>query len=124
LDAPAVVLEPRERAAARVVVVVDGEQAWWLRAGEGPSYEFYEGMREDRYALLKRLVKAVVSGEYEHRWEERSHRFLLMPWRRRTVPVWVATFGVGADSVFTEHYTNPLAADDLDHRRFAPYLAR
>jgi hypothetical protein len=120
-DAPAIVLAPRERAAARVVVEVHGHDLWWLSAGDGPGFEFYVGMREDRYALLKRLVRAVVRGDYEHLWEERSQRLLLMPWRHRTRPVWVAAFGRGRDVIATEHYTDPRGKDPA-HRRFAPYL--
>jgi hypothetical protein len=64
-DGPVVVLTPRNRAAARVVVEVQGEALWWLDAADGPGYEAYAGTPEDRYALLKRLVEAVVRGAPE-----------------------------------------------------------
>ena len=120
-DAPAIVLTPREPAAARVVAEVQDGDLWWLSAGDGPGFELHAGMREDRYVLLERLVKAVVSGDYEHGWEERGQRLLLTPWRRRRRAVWVATFGRGRDAVATRHQIDRRGVDPA-HRRFAPYL--
>jgi hypothetical protein len=120
-DAPAVVLTPRNPTAARLIVEVQAEDLWWLSAGDGPPFEFAVGMREDRYSLLKRLVHAVVSGQYEYGWEHRHRRLLLRPWRRRTVRVWVATFGPDGHPVTTEHWADPRGKDPA-RRSFAAYM--
>jgi hypothetical protein len=108
--APEVALRPSDPAAAHVTVLVEGERSWWLRAGEGPEFEFYKGMRGDPHVLLGRLIESVVAGDYEHRLERRARR-----------SVWIATFGSGSDAVTTEHHSRPTPADVYERRRFAAY---
>jgi allophanate hydrolase subunit 1 len=59
-DCPAIVLTPRKRDAARLVVEVHDEKLWRLTAGDGPGYEFYEGMEEPWDVRLAGMVRPVV----------------------------------------------------------------
>jgi hypothetical protein len=120
-DCPVVVLTPRRAASARVTVEVQDVEQWWLAAGGGPGYELYAGMQRDRYALLRKLVAAVVAGQYEDGWEQRRQRLLLRPWRHRVVHLWIARFGAGPDAEATVHHTRP-EENDRSHRRFEPYV--
>jgi hypothetical protein len=119
-DAPVVVLAPRNEAAARVTIEVQHGEVWWLQGADGPGFEFYAGMREDRYALVRTLVRAVIAGEYEYGWEQRHQRLLLRPWRRRSVSVRVARFGSQPEPITTEHWIGAEGRDPGYHR-FEPY---
>ena len=120
-DWPVVVLKPREPAAARVRVEIGDPEEWVLSAGDGPPFEFYAGMREDRDALLTKLVAAVVRGDYEHGYETESFRRWLPPWTRKEYPVRVARFGVGEDAIRTGE-TGAGVPPPTPTRHFEPYM--
>ena len=65
-DALVVVLDPANPRAARLVIEVQDAEQWWLSAADGPPYEFYPGMK-GHFQCLRRLVEAVVAGDYEQR---------------------------------------------------------
>jgi hypothetical protein len=119
-DCPVVVLSPRRATAARVTVEIHDREQWVLAGADGPGFEFYAGMRQDRYALLRKLVRAIVTGDFEYGWQERRVRRLLRPWSHRVVKVWVARYGSGADAEITEHWART-EGEDLMHRRFHSY---
>jgi hypothetical protein len=102
-DALVIALRPQNPKAAEIVVEVHDESTWYLFAGAGPSYEFYPGMPEERYAHLQELVSAVVMGRYEHGREERKRRSLLRPWMESAVPAWFATFHTSRGAITTTH---------------------
>ena len=121
-DWPVVLLNPRRPSAARVTVEIQDLDQWWLAGADGPGYELYAGMQRDWYALLGKLVRAIVAGHYEYGWQERRRRLLLLrPWRHRAVHVWVARFGRGEDAESTVHQTLAEGKDHA-HHRFDAYL--
>lgn len=65
-DCPVVVLTPTNPEAPSVVVEVQQDELWWVNTDDGPGTELYVGMKEDRYAVLRSLIRAVVAGDYRH----------------------------------------------------------
>jgi len=121
-DTLAVVLSPRYPQAARVVVEIQDRGEWWLTAGDGPGVELHAGMREDRFAALTDLVRAVVAGRYGHGWEQRRRRMLLRPWRHRVDDVWVAR--IAPHRSVAEQWGSQRHGAPLGTVRFAPYASR
>ena len=122
-ECPVVVLTPRNRSAAELRIEVQDHGVWWLSAGGGPGLEFPDESLDERAALLRELVKAVVRGDYESGVETRTRRALLPPWRREQVRVRVARFFIDDhDPLDVEHWPS----QSLEARpvtRFAPYDA-
>jgi hypothetical protein len=115
-DCPVVVLDPANPDAASVVVELQGDELWWLNTGDGPGTEFYAGMKEDRYELLGRLVRAVVAGDYRHGpCVDEQRRLLRSP---RQVHGWFETFDTDQGPQTSRHFGREVPRQE---RRFAPY---
>lgn len=119
-DCPVVILEPANPAAARVAVEVQDGPTWMLMAGGGPPYEFF-GSTEDWEPRLSALVRCVVTGQYEHRWEAHQRPRLLW-WSGGLRYALVARYGSGPDAVTTTHWRTPDERPDLTPVRFDAYL--
>jgi hypothetical protein len=115
-DCPVVVLSPLDPDAARVVVEVQDQELWWVNTDAGPGTELYAGMKDDRYALLGALVRAVVAGRYFHGPCTESVRGLL---RTRRLTGWTETYITDDGQFASRHF----GLDDVPgvERRFAPY---
>jgi hypothetical protein len=111
-----VVLSPLDPEAARVVVEVQDRELWWMNTDAGPGTELHAGMKDDRYALLGALVRAVVAGRYFHGPYTEAVRGLF---RTRRLTGWTETF-ITDDGPFTSKH---FGLDDVPgvERRFAPY---
>jgi hypothetical protein len=118
-DNPAIVLTPRRRDAARVVIEVHGDEDWWVTAGDGPGTELYAGIERqhgDRYALLEALVRAVVDGRFRH--GPCSKEFPRLFRAPRVMRGWCETFDTD-DGPFTSRHFGP---EPPPHERtFAAY---
>jgi hypothetical protein len=115
-DCPVVVLTPVDPDAARVVVEVQRDDLWWVRAADGPGTELYVGMKEDRYALLGSIVRSVIAGRYRHGPCTREVRRLFR--RPRQLAGWYETFETDDGLLTSRHFGREVPARE---HRYTPY---
>lgn len=115
-DCPVVVLTPVDPDAAGVVVEVQDDELWWVHANDGPGTELYNGMNEDRDAILGSLVRAVVAGRYRHGpCTEVVRRLFRSPTHTRA---WSETFETENGPITSRHFGRDAPSREY---RFGPY---